>query len=77
MNDYISLILGIGCAAAGGELFVRGAVGLGHWARISPGIIGATIAAFATSSPELSVAINSAIAGKPQISLGDVREAML
>ncbi len=71
MNDYISLILGIGCAAAGGELFVRGAVGLGHWARISPGIIGATIAAFATSSPELSVAINSAIAGKPQISLGD------
>jgi cation:H+ antiporter len=71
MSDYLSLLVGVGCAAAGGELFVRGAVGLGHWARISPGIIGATIAAFATSSPELSVAINSAIAGKPQISLGD------
>lgn len=50
---------------------MRGAVGLGHWARISPGIIGATIAAFVTSSPELSVAINSAAAGRPQISLGD------
>jgi cation:H+ antiporter len=71
VNDYLALVLGIACAGIGGELFVRGAVGLGYWARISPGIIGATIAAFATSSPELSVAINAAVAGKPQISLGD------
>lgn len=71
MNDYVSLIIGTGCAAAGGELFVRGAVGIAQWARISAGIIGATVAAFATSSPELSVAINAALAGKPQISLGD------
>jgi cation:H+ antiporter len=71
MNDYVALILGVICAGTGGELFVRGAVGLAHWARISPGIIGATVAAFATSSPELSVAINAAMAGKPQIALGD------
>jgi cation:H+ antiporter len=71
MNDYVALILGLGCAGIGGELFVRGAVGLAHWARISPGIIGATVAAFATSSPELSVSINAAMAGKPQIALGD------
>lgn len=71
MNDYAALILGVVCAGIGGELFVRGAVGLAHWARVSPGIIGATVAAFATSSPELSVSINSATAGIPQISLGD------
>ena len=71
MNDYVTLILGVVCAGIGGELFVRGAVGLAHWARISPGIIGATVAAFATSSPELSVSINAALAGKPQIALGD------
>lgn len=71
MNDYIVLILGIACAGVGGELFVRGAVGLAHWARISPGIVGVTIAAFATSSPELSVAINAAMAGEPQITLGN------
>lgn len=71
MNDYVALIMGVVCAAIGGELFVRGAVGLAHWARISPGIIGATVAAFATSSPELSVAVSAALAGKPQISLGD------
>lgn len=71
MNDYVVMILGVVCAGIGGELFVRGAVGLAHWARVSPGIIGATVAAFATSSPELSVAINSAMAGTPQIALGD------
>ncbi|HSW64789.1 MAG TPA: calcium/sodium antiporter [Dissulfurispiraceae bacterium] len=71
MNDYVALILGFICAGIGGELFVRGAVGLAHWARISPGIIGATVAAFATSSPELSVAVNAGMAGQPQIALGD------
>ena len=71
MNDYASLILGVACAGIGGELFVRGAVGLAQWARISPGIIGATVAAFATSSPELSVSVNAALAGEPQIALGD------
>ncbi len=71
MNDYLALTLGVVCAGLGGELFVRGAVGLAHWARISPGIIGATVAAFATSSPELSVSINAAMAGQPQIALGD------
>jgi cation:H+ antiporter len=71
MNDYIALTLGIVCAGIGGEFFVRGAVGLARWARVSPGIIGATIAAFATSSPELAVAVNSALVGRPQISFGD------
>ncbi|MBZ0168205.1 MAG: calcium:sodium antiporter, partial [Kofleriaceae bacterium] len=71
MNDYVVLTAGVVCAGIGGELFVRGAVGLAHWMRVSPGIIGATVAAFATSSPELSVAVNSAMAGKPNISLGD------
>lgn len=71
MNDYVALILGVVSAGIGGELFVRAAVGIAYWARVSPGIIGATVAAFATSSPELSVSINAALAGKPQIALGD------
>lgn len=71
MHDMLILLAGVLCAGAGGELFVRGSVGLAHLARISPGIIGATVAAFGTSSPELSVAINAALAGEPQIALGD------
>lgn len=71
MSDYLSLIFGIVCAGIGGELFVRGAVGLAFWARVSPGIVGATVAAFATSSPELSVSVTAAASGYPQIGLGD------
>lgn len=71
MNDYVALAMGVLSAGIGGELFVRGSVGLAHWARISPGIIGATVAAFATSSPELSVSITAALRGEPRISLGD------
>ena len=71
MNEYVALLLGIILAGIGGELFVRGTVGLAILARISPGIVGATVAAFATSSPELSVSISSALAKKPQIALGD------
>ncbi|OGV61773.1 MAG: sodium:calcium antiporter [Lentisphaerae bacterium RIFOXYA12_FULL_48_11] len=71
MNDYITLSSGIVLAGIGGELFVRGVVKLGRWARISPGIVAVTFAAFATSSPEFSVGINAALARAPQISLGD------
>ncbi len=69
--DLLFLGSGVLAAGVGGELFVRGAVGLAHWARLSPGIVGATVAAFATSSPELSVATMAALEGKPQIALGD------
>jgi cation:H+ antiporter len=71
MNNYLAVSLGILCAGVGGELFVRGAVGIGHWLRVPIGLIGVTIAAFATSSPEMAVALTAASAGTPQIALGD------
>lgn len=71
MNSYLAFAAGVLSAGIGGELFVRGIVGVAYWARVSAAIIGTTVAAFATSSPELSVAISAALAQKPQISLGD------
>ncbi|MGB3429785.1 MAG: calcium/sodium antiporter [Burkholderiaceae bacterium] len=71
MESYVSLLIGVACAAIGGEFFVQGAVGLARWARVSPGIIAVTVAAFATSSPELSVSVSAALAGTPEIALGD------
>jgi cation:H+ antiporter len=71
VNDHVTLLSGLVRAGIGGELFVRGTVGLAHWARVSQGVIGATVAAFATSSSELSVSIGAAMAEKPQITLGD------
>jgi cation:H+ antiporter len=69
--DLVMLAVGVACAGGGGEMFVRGLVGFGRWARAPLGIVGATLAAFATSSPELAVGVNAAIAGQPQLALGD------
>ncbi|WP_395742466.1 sodium:calcium antiporter [Prosthecobacter sp.] len=66
------LLAGVVLAWFGGELFVRGGVGLAAWARWPTAVIGVTVAAFGTSSPELMVAIHAAHDGVPQISLGDV-----
>lgn len=71
MWTVLALVAGLVCASGGGELFVRGTVGIAHAARLSPGIIAATVAAFATSSPELTVAISSSLSGEPEIALGD------
>jgi cation:H+ antiporter len=69
--DFLYLLLGVALAGGGGELFVRGTVGLAKSLRISAGIVAATVAAFATSSPELTVSITSALRGAPTIALGD------
>lgn len=71
MSDGLLLAISVGLAAVGGELFVRGAVGFAAGMRVPPGIVGATVAAFATSTPEFSVAMNAAFTGEPAIALGD------
>lgn len=67
----VFLIVGLVLAAVGGERFVRGAVGLSVWLRVPAGIVGATVAAFATSSPELTVGVLSAVEGQSELALGD------
>lgn len=71
MKDILFFALGVLCATFGAELFVRGTLGFGRAARIAPGLVAATMGALATSSPELTVAIASALEGAPQISLGN------
>jgi cation:H+ antiporter len=71
MGQLWFLLLGVLAAGIGGELFIRGTVGLALAARLSARVVGITVAAFATSSPELSVSVNSALAETPAIALGD------
>jgi len=71
MNGYLALSIGLLLAAGGGELFIRGLIGLARWLRVPAGIIGATLAAFATSSPELAVSSIAAAEGHPQLGLGN------
>jgi len=66
------LLAGVVLAWFGGDCFVRGGVGLARWLRWPSAVIGVTVAAFGTSSPELIVAIHAALEGVPEISLGDV-----
>lgn len=65
------LIPGLVLAAVGGDRFVRGTVGLALWMRIPAGIVGATIAAFATSSPELTVGVLASVDGRSELAFGD------
>lgn len=69
--DSGMLLVGFLLAVIGGDFFVKSVVSIAYFLRISPAIVAVTVAAFATSSPELSVAINSAMAGEPAISLGN------
>ena len=66
------LLAGVVLAWFGGDCFVCGGVGLARWLRWPSAVIGVTVAAFGTSSPELIVAIHAALEGVPEISLGDV-----
>lgn len=71
-TSLLLLLAGVIFAWFGGEFFVRGGVGLARWLRWPSAVIGVTVAAFGTSSPELIVAIDAALEGVPEISLGDV-----
>lgn len=65
-------VLGVALLYYGAEFLVKGGVSLALKAHISRLVIGLTLAAFATSAPELVVSIDSALRGSADISLGNV-----
>ena len=52
---------------AGGEALILGAVKLGQRARLSPLVIGLTVVAFGTSTPELAVSVEAALFGHDDV----------
>ena len=70
-NNLLALIAAIPVAALGGASFLKGVLGVAAWLRLPKLLVATTLAAFATSSPELAVASLAALAGKPAIGLGD------
>lgn len=70
--DALRLILGAGMLYLGADWLVKGAAGLGLAMHIAPGVVGATIVAYATSAPELTVSIAAALEGRSAIVLGNV-----
>ena len=66
------LLAGLALLIAGAEALVRGASKLAAAFGIPPLVIGLTVVALGTSSPELAVGIKSALSGNADIALGNV-----
>ncbi|MCC6966473.1 MAG: sodium:calcium antiporter [Nitrospira sp.] len=69
--DVAALLAAVTLAALGGELFLKGLVALAICWRLPQLLVATSLSAFATSSPELTVSTISALAGRPEIGLGD------
>jgi cation:H+ antiporter len=65
-------ILGLALLIAGAEFLVRGAARLAAAAGVSPLVVGLTIVALGTSSPELAVSVSSSLAGQSDLVVGNV-----
>jgi cation:H+ antiporter len=72
MITILQLVGGFILLLFGAEYLVRGAVALARRLNVSPMIIGMTIVAYGTTSPELVVSLQAAIDGLPGISVGNV-----
>lgn len=68
----VSLIGGLVLLVGGGELLVRGASQLSLALHVSPLVVGLTVVAFGTSSPELAVSLESAFLGNADIAIGNI-----
>lgn len=71
MTDLVLILGAVALASVGGELFLKGVLGAAASLRVPKLLVATTLAAFATSSPELTVSSVAALAGKPEIGLGD------
>lgn len=70
--NYVLLLLGFGLLIKGADFFVIGSSNIARLLRVPPILIGLTIVAFGTSSPEATVSIIAALEGSSGVSLGNV-----
>nr|WP_122119600.1 calcium/sodium antiporter [Alistipes megaguti] len=70
--DILLLIIGLALILAGANFLTDGSAALAQRFRVPEFIIGLTIVAVGTSTPELVVSVLSAIAGKSDVAIGNV-----
>lgn len=71
MIPILSTLGGLVLLALGAELLVRGASRLAAVMGVAPLLIGLTIVAFGTSTPELAVSIRASLTGHTEVALGN------
>ncbi len=70
--NILLFLAGLAGLIAGAELLVRGASKLALSFGISPLVVGLTIVAFGTSSPEVAVSVGAALDSQTDLALGNV-----
>jgi cation:H+ antiporter len=70
--SVLLVVLGLVFLLGGGELLLRGAVGLAEQLRLTPAIIGLTVVAAGTSVPELAISGIAAARGSADIAVANV-----
>ncbi|MBO5805340.1 MAG: calcium/sodium antiporter [Tidjanibacter sp.] len=68
----VSIIVGIALLAIGANILTDGASAIAKRLKVSDFLIGVTIVAVGTSTPELVVSLQSAIAGQAEVSIGNI-----
>ena len=69
---YVLIVVALLLLFGGAELLVKGSASLAARAGLTPLVIGLTVVAFGTSSPELAVSLTAAYAGQGDVAVGNV-----
>lgn len=72
LTTVLFALLGLSLLGAGGDLLVRGAVGIAEVLKVSPLFTGLVLVGFGTSMPELVTSLTAALQGSPGIAIGNV-----
>ncbi|MBK7107751.1 MAG: calcium/sodium antiporter [Chitinophagales bacterium] len=70
--DYVYLIIGLAIVVFGSNWLVDGASSLAKKWKVNDLVIGLTVVAFGTSSPELAVNIFASISGNSEMAIGNI-----
>ena len=72
LEQVLMFVLGLVVLVVGADVMVRGASRLAVSFGVSPLVVGLTVVAFGTSAPEMAVSVGSALAGSPDLAIGNV-----
>src|SRR6218665_1122747 len=68
----VGIVIGFAALISGAELLVRGGSAIAARLGISPLLIGLTVVALGTSTPELAVGIDAAVQGNGSLAVGNI-----
>jgi cation:H+ antiporter len=71
-GTVVQFLAGLFALVLGAEILVRGASRLAGAVGVPPLVVGLTLVAFGTSAPELAIGLQSSLAGKAELGVGNI-----